>query len=124
MPSNCCLTPVLFIGSAYRRQLFAPFLVSKAFGWRPYLYVTSTRLLSCSRLLAYLYRIILNFAGTVVISDDEGSRVLDRFRLPQRKTIFWFSWNAADELKSWELSKVKLYPNLRMCFLFSDETKK
>jgi hypothetical protein len=124
MSNDFGLTPVLFIGNSYRRQLFAPFLASKPFGRHPHLYLTSSRILNCSRLLAFFYKIILSFAKGVVISDEEGAEVLDRYPLPQLKTVFWFSWNAADELKDWQLSKVKLYPNLKICFLFSDETKK
>ena len=116
--------PILFIGNSYRKQLFNPFISANLFGRRPYIYLTSTRLLNCNCIEALVYKMLLRIAHAVIISDDEGAKVLDKYPLEPSKKILWFCWNGADDLTTWPLSKVPLYPHLKMCFVFSDETKK
>ena len=116
--------PAVVIGNSYRKQLFAPFLISKTFGKRPHFYLDSRRALHGFFLGVLLFRLLVYFSKVVVVSDDEGAEVLARYRFNTSKTIFWFCWNGSDEPHAWSLAQARNYPHLKICFLFADEAAK
>ena len=116
--------PAILIGNSYRKQLFAPFIATKTFGNRPHLYLNSDRLLECSALRFFFYRLLFAFSAFVIVSDQQGEEILVRYKVKRTENIYWFCWNAADELRSWPLKVAKYYTHLKFCFLFSDEAEK
>jgi hypothetical protein len=116
--------PVVIVGNPYRRQLFAPFVLSRAFGTGPHLYLEVERVLEATGLRRLWNKLLLSCAEKLILSDGAGAEVLANYAIPGSKSILWFGWNGAQELRSWDMSRAASYRHLSFCLLFSNEATK
>lgn len=112
----------VFVGNSYRKQLLRPFIQDRTFKQWFSVYVDSEQALNSKSVRKFAYNLLFLCAQTVVISDAEGGPVAKHFVIRKRTHIFWFCWNTANEVLTWDLSVGDTHSRMRLCSVFSDQS--
>ncbi len=114
----------VYIGNSYRRQLFEPFAAASTFGSGFSIHMKPHWFVGPNSLVKLCLNLLMLASRNIVLSDEEGSLVLKNCYLSNAQGVFWFHWNRASDIASWNTEFFASRRRVAFCSVFGDEASK